>query len=227
MTNKSVTLLSALTEKQRRHIEALAVDPAARARFNGSTARIELLSVLAHPHRPEAAQIRGHLNAEFGLSITVEDLARALGISPEDMTAIEVGTKTTDDAGWTEIQTALFCLGSGKKPEHVADPRSDPSFLRALESCEDDPPVTAALSVDFEKAGQDEQLRAEVAKLRDVIVRANDMLFDVEDMDPEHTIECHADTLPGAYRRLAQGASGALVLLSAAVCEMVEPEAKR
>jgi len=127
--------LAGLTEEQRRHLVALAADPARRARFNaplGDSARIELLSVLAHPHRPEAARAREHLNAEFGLSIKVEDLARALGISPEDMLAIEVGTKTTDDAGWKEILTACFLLGSGTAPEHIIDPASSPAFQRAM-----------------------------------------------------------------------------------------------
>ena len=66
------------------------------------------------------------------------DLARSLCIGVADASGLERGSKTTDDAGWAEIQTALFLLGSGKKPEHVADPRSDPSFLRALESCEEE-----------------------------------------------------------------------------------------
>lgn len=72
--------------------------------------------------------------------IKLGDLARALCIGVADASGLERGSKTTDDAGWTEIQTTLFLLGSGKKPEHVADPRSDPSFLRALESCENDAP---------------------------------------------------------------------------------------
>ncbi len=70
--------------------------------------------------------------------VDLEQVAIALRISIPDVSSLERGEKTTDDAGWTEIQTALFLLGSGKKPEHVADPRSDPSFLRALESCEEE-----------------------------------------------------------------------------------------
>ena len=70
--------------------------------------------------------------------VNLEQVAIALRISIPDVSSLERGEKTTDDAGWTEIQTALFLLGSGKKPEHVADPRSDPSFLRALESCEEE-----------------------------------------------------------------------------------------
>lgn len=136
--------LAGLSPEQHAHLTALATDPARRARFNGSTARIALLSVLAHPHRSWRARVREHLNAEFGLSITVEDLARALGISPEDMLAIEVGAKTTDDAGWKEILTACFLLGSGTKPEHIADPTSSPAFQRAMEREEDDAPEEAA-----------------------------------------------------------------------------------
>jgi hypothetical protein len=163
--------LAGLSPEQRAHLTALA-DPARRARFNGSTARIELLSVLAHPHRPEAARAREHLNAEFGLSITVEDLARALGISPEDMLAIEVGTKTTDDAGWKEILTACFLLGSGTKPEHIAAPASSPAFQRAMgreegttlacrgcaAPCEVDPGTTAHLCADCTGEGKTHEM---------------------------------------------------------------------
>jgi hypothetical protein len=60
------------------------------------------------------------------------------------MLAIEVGTKTTDDAGWKEILTACFLLGSGTKPEHIADPASSPAFQRAMEREEDDAPEEAA-----------------------------------------------------------------------------------
>jgi hypothetical protein len=113
-----------LTEEQRQHLAALASDPALRARFNGSSARIAVRDVPS----------RAGFNKEFGLSIAAADLARALGISEEDMLAIEAGTKATDDAGWTEIMTALFALGSGMNPEHIADPASGPAFQRAMEN---------------------------------------------------------------------------------------------
>lgn len=120
----------------------LMTDPAARARFNGSRARIAVLDAPTPPERRGAAVMREWLNNNPNLAlkdkpISVGDLAVALGISEEDMRAIEAGTKTTDDAGWTEIQNALFCLGSGMKPEHIADPTSDPDFAKALDAAEE------------------------------------------------------------------------------------------
>jgi hypothetical protein len=118
-------------------------DPAHRAAFNaypGQPPRITVLDPAQHPHRPEAARMREHINAEFGLSITTADLACALRISEEDMVAIEAGTKTTDADGWKEMLTTLFLLGSGMKPEHIADPQSDPSFWKALGAADEDEP---------------------------------------------------------------------------------------
>lgn len=135
--------LAGLTEEQRQHLTSLAADPAFRARFNGSTARIAVLCEPVPLERRAAARMRKYINGEFGLSITVADLATALGISETDMTAIEAGTKSTDAAGWTTIQTACFCLGSGTKPEHIADPTNSPAFQRAMEA-EDEPVHYAA-----------------------------------------------------------------------------------
>lgn len=108
-----------------------------------SLRRIAVLDPAEHASGGGAARMREYLNSEFGLSTTVADLARALRISQEDMLAIESGTKTTDAAGRAEIQTALFLLGSGKEPEHIADPESDPSFWEALDAQdgETDPPA--------------------------------------------------------------------------------------
>lgn len=60
--------------------------------------------------------------------------------------------------------------------------------------------------------------------LRKVIEKAQGALFDVLDLfdDPEHRIECHADTVVSSYRRLSLGASLASDVLSAAVSEMIE-----
>lgn len=69
------------------------------------------------------------------------------------------------------------------------------------------------------------RLAAEVRALRAVIVRANNLLFEVQPdvADAEHAIECHAVTVPAAYLRLAKGASAAADVLALEVCEMLEP----
>ena len=134
--------LAGLTEEQRAHLAALAADPVLCARFNGSTARIAVLNAPTPPERQGAAGMREYLNGAFDLTITAADLATALGISEADMAAIEAGTKATDDAGWTTMQTACFSLGSGTKPEHIADPASSPAFQRAMESEDDAPEET-------------------------------------------------------------------------------------
>lgn len=124
-----------------KELERLAADAARRAAFNawpGQPPRIAVLDPAKHLRRPKAARMRESLNAEFGLSITTADLARALRIPEEDMLAIEAGTKTTDAKGRTEIQTTLFLLGSGTKAEHIAEPTTDPSFWKALAVDDDD-----------------------------------------------------------------------------------------
>jgi hypothetical protein len=42
-----------------------------------------------------------------------------------------------------------------------------------------------------------------IAALHAAVCAANDALFDAMDEDPEHTVECHADTLPERYARMA------------------------
>lgn len=61
-------------------------------------------------------------------------------------------------------------------------------------------------------------------RLRDAVVEANNVLFDVssEMDDPEHVIECHANALADTYRRLAVGAKRASAALAAVVLDMVE-----
>lgn len=67
---------------------------------------------------------------------------------------------------------------------------------------------------------RDEAL-ARVAKLETTITEANDALFDTSPMDVEHDIDCHADTLPLAYRQVAAGHAQALRILQAVVHELV------
>jgi hypothetical protein len=59
------------------------------------------------------------------------------------------------------------------------------------------------------------------AKLRDAIDQANAHLFDADLMDPEHQIECHADTLPEAYRQVCAAAIKALEALQIVVGEAI------
>lgn len=67
---------------------------------------------------------------------------------------------------------------------------------------------------------------AEVLRLRAIIVEANNILFGAIECfdDPEHVIECNADTLPDTYRRLAALAKKASDVLSKEVLEMIEPK---
>jgi hypothetical protein len=116
-----------------KELERLAADPALRAAFNAYPG--EAPRIIVAPHR---GAVLGEFRQEHG--IPRADLARALCVSVNDIIGLEMGNRTTDDAGWREIQTTLFLLGSGKKAEHIAEPMSDPSFWKALESCEEDEP---------------------------------------------------------------------------------------
>ena len=71
-----------------------------------------------------------------------------------------------------------------------------------------------------------QQAKGDAEALRAVIVRANNALFAVgpDIQDAEHAIECHADMVPDAYRRLATGANDAWAILAAVVADMVEPK---
>jgi len=52
-----------------------------------------------------------------------------------------------------------------------------------------------------------------VKVLHEVIMEANNILFDARAFDIEHSIECHADTLPQEFRRVATGTDKALDVL--------------
>ena len=58
-------------------------------------------------------------------------------------------------------------------------------------------------------------------RLAITINEANDALFDVCHGDTEHQIECHADTLPQAFRSVSAGAEKAFETLQVIVREMV------
>lgn len=52
--------------------------------------------------------------------------------------------------------------------------------------------------------------------------KANDALFDVIPLDPEHQVECHADTLPKVFLKLAHGAQRALEHLQGPIRKQVD-----
>jgi len=75
----------------------------------------------------------------------------------------------------------------------------------------------------LEKAGSTDvqELVAEVRRLRDIVIDANDVLFDTRPFDVEHSISCHADTLPQVLRESSTGHEKALSILQVVINEMV------
>jgi len=67
-----------------------------------------------------------------------------------------------------------------------------------------------------------QRLARDVRRLLSVIDEANNALMDSAVHDIEHQIDCHADTLPQAFRQVAEGAEKALEILQVVVCELVE-----
>lgn len=121
----------------------------------------------------------------------------------------------TEDVGHLGTQWGVGFDGPDSTPErHVRVTAREDAFL--LKSIVDGMHSEIAIREDGVEA------------LRAVIVRANNALFAVgpDIQDAEHTIECHADTVPEAYRRLAIGANEAWGVLTAAVADMVESESK-
>lgn len=88
------------------------------------------------------------------------DVARALNLSTPEVSGLERGRYTTDDAGWAEIQTVCFLLGSNVKVEHILDPASSPSFQRAMAGEWDDLDDVNLGDVDAADAERDEQRQA-------------------------------------------------------------------
>lgn len=66
-------------------------------------------------------------------------------------------------------------------------------------------------------------LQEEVDRLRDIIVRANNHLFDASRHvdDVEHTIECHADTVNDHFRAVAKEVAAAMEIVGAEVLDML------
>jgi|SRR5271166_234570 len=60
---------------------------------------------------------------------------------------------------------------------------------------------------------------ARVKRLEHVIEDANNVLYDSRAHDIEHSISCHADTLPKEFRRVATGADEALEILQVVIQE--------
>ncbi len=97
---------------------------------------------------------------------TLGDVARALNLSTPEVSGLEHGRYTTDDAGWSEIQTVCFLLGSNVKVEHILDPASSPSFQRAMADDGDDRDDFGDAWTDEANAGpQTDEDRADVARV--------------------------------------------------------------
>lgn len=126
----------------------------------------------------------------------------------------------TEDVGHLGTQWGVSFDGLDPAPEHhvrVAS-REDAFRLKALVDR-----MRAEIAIREDGV---QQAKGDVEALRAVIVRANNALFAVgpDIQDAEHAIECHADTVPAAYLRLAKGAAEAWSIVAAVVADMVEPK---
>lgn len=102
------------------------------------------VTVLRYPESPRGVAMRElRLLAE----VKVSDLSRALRIDSAEVHGLERGRRTTDDAGWMEITTTLFRLGSGTPAEEIADPIGSGALDRALAK-EDEPGERGVWAVD-------------------------------------------------------------------------------
>jgi hypothetical protein len=61
----------------------------------------------------------------------------------------------------------------------------------------------------------------EIARLRQIIVDANNALFDGIEHDVEHMIACHPDSLPDVTRRVVKANDAAMALVSPVVLDLV------
>lgn len=95
---------------------------------------VETVTLLRYPESPCGKGIR---DLRLLAKVKVSALARALRIGPEEVHGLEHGSRTTDDAGWTEIMTSLFRLGSGTPAEEIADPIGSGALDRALARAEE------------------------------------------------------------------------------------------
>lgn len=67
-------------------------------------------------------------------------------------------------------------------------------------------------------------LNVETRTLRQVIVTTNDLLFDSRIDDPQHQVDCHADTLPEVFLKLSAGHDAAFETLQTVIREWVDPD---
>lgn len=105
--------------------------------FNGGP-RITVLASPPSPERKGAGKAMRDLR-RMG-KVNLEQVADALRISIPDVSSLERGEKTTDAAGWTEIQTTLFQIGSGVSPADILNPAGSQSFKRAMEAADEEEP---------------------------------------------------------------------------------------
>lgn len=84
------------------------------------------------PLYPKSERGEALQRARLGTDVSIGDLARALCVGPSDVSSLEQGAKSTDDAGWATIQTVLFLLASGMEARHIADPTTSPRYRKVL-----------------------------------------------------------------------------------------------
>lgn len=115
-------------------INLLAVEPIGEETRNCFVDGIGIheMAPLTSPVYPKSDRGEALQRARLAMNVSFGDLARALCIGPVDVSALERGAKSTDDAGWATIQTALFLLASGMKAQHIADPTTSPRYKKVL-----------------------------------------------------------------------------------------------
>ena len=73
----------------------------------------------------------------------------------------------------------------------------------------------------------EQEAAADAAASLDVIIRANDALWTDAGRDPEHTITCHADTLPECFQRLSLAHETGVEILQSAINDLFEEDRAR
>ncbi len=157
---------------------------------------------------------------EKARTVIARDGAKVLRGEVERLRAMPRTVVVTEDVGHLGTQWGVGFDGPDSAPErHVRVTAREDAFL--LKSIVDMMHASIAIREDGVQ-----QAKGDVEALRAVVVRANNALFAVgpDIQDADHAIECHADTVPEAYRRLAVGANEAWGVLTAAVADMVEPK---
>lgn len=103
---------------------------------------VAMMPTATYPQSPRGEAIRDFRRT---YELKLGDVARALCIGSADLSGIERGSKTTDQAGWEEIQTVMFRLASEPKEKraeqagYIANPWSNPAIDRILAAEEEQP----------------------------------------------------------------------------------------